>query len=117
VVILSENGLIKIEPHTMHKYSILRKYLAVCKTFNKIYDNFVYVDTHGGSGRVSFKSNGELTEGSPLIASQWNPNAPCHIVELDPDTYSNLCTSTADCDNIQTYEGDCNKWILQIGIE
>jgi three-Cys-motif partner protein len=98
----------------MHKYSILRKYLAVCKTFNRIYDNFVYIDTHGGSGRVSFKSNGELTEGSPLIASLWNPKAPCHIVELDPDTYNNLRASTSDCGNVSTYEGDCNKWINEI---
>lgn len=98
----------------MHKYSILRKYLGVCKTFNRIYDNFVYIDTHGGSGRVSFKSNGKLTEGSPLIASLWNPNAPCHIIELDPDTYNNLRASTSDCGNVTAYEGDCNKWITEI---
>jgi len=114
VVVMSDNGLIQIEPHTLHKYSILRKYLNVCKTFNRIYNNFVYVDTHGGSGRVSLKSNGQLIEGSPLIASHWNPNAPCHIVEIDPNTYQNLCASTSGCDNVQTYHGDCNSWILSI---
>ena len=114
VVELSNNGLLDIEPHTLHKYNILRKYLNVCKTFNRIYSNFVYIDTHGGSGKVSYKKKGELIEGSPLIASHWNPQATCHIVEIDREIYSYLCDSTTDCDNIQTYHGDCNKLITKI---
>lgn len=108
---MSANGFIEIEPHTLHKYTILRKYLGVCKTFNRIYNNFVYVDTHGGSGKVSFKSKAQWIEGSPLIASHWNPNAPCHIVEIDPSTYQCLCASTKSCSNVHTYHGDCNKLI------
>lgn len=71
----------------------------------------MYVDTHGGSGKVSFTSKGEMIEGSPLIASQWNPNAPCHIVEIDPEIYKRLCESTSECKNVTTYDGDCNEWI------
>lgn len=108
------NGYIEIKPHTLHKYNIIRKYLNVCKKFNKIYNNFVYIDTHGGSGRVSYRRGKEWVEGSPLIASRWNPNAPCHIVEIDPDTYQCLCKSTSDCKNIHTYHGDCNDLIDMI---
>jgi three-Cys-motif partner protein len=109
---MPNDGFTRIEPHTLHKYNILRKYLDVCKTFNKIYNNFIYVDTHGGSGRVSCRGN--WVDGSPLIASGWNINAPCHIVEIDPDTYSCLCESTKDCPNVHTYGGDCNVLIEQI---
>lgn len=108
------NGFIEVKPHTLHKYNILRKYLNVCKTFARIYNNFVYVDTHGGSGRVSFRRGRKWIDGSPLIASRWNPNAPCHIVEIDPDTYQCLCNSSSDCGNIHTYHGDCNELIDQI---
>jgi three-Cys-motif partner protein len=109
---MSSNGFIKIEPHTLHKYNILSKYLNVCKKFNAIYNNFVYVDTHGGSGRVFYK--GKLLDGSPLIASGWNVNAPCHVVEIDEDTYRCLCKSTGGCANVHTYYGDCNEIIKQI---
>jgi three-Cys-motif partner protein len=111
---MSNNGFIEIEPHTLHKYSILKKYLGVCKTFNNIYNNFAYVDTHGGSGQVSFKAKAQWIEGSPLIASHWNPNAPCHIVEIDPSTYRCLCESTKSCANVYTYSGDCNELITSI---
>lgn len=114
VVAMSAKGFTEIEPHTLHKYNILRKYLNVCKTFNRIYNNFVYIDTHGGSGKVSCGFNEQWIEGSPLIASHWNPNAPCHIVEIDPNTYRNLCASTSGCRNVQTYLGDCNEWITAI---
>lgn len=111
---MSANGFVEIKRHTLHKYNILRKYLNVCKTFNRIYNNFVYIDTHGGSGRVSFRHGREWIEGSPLIASRWNPKTPCHIVEIDPDTYECLCKSTSDCGNIHTYHGDCNELIEKI---
>ena len=111
VVVMSLDGFTEIKAHTIHKYNTLSKYLDVCKKFNRIYNNFVYVDTHGGSGRVSFRDGKKWMEGSPLIASHWNPNAPCHIVEIDPDTYRCLCDSTVQCSNVHTYHGDCNKLI------
>ena len=111
VVVLS-NGFIKIEPHTLHKYNILHKYLAVCKKFARIYNNFVYVDTHGGSGRVFYR--GKWVDGSPLIASSWNVNAPCHVVEIDEDTYRCLCESTSGCANVHNHYGDCNEIIEEI---
>jgi len=109
---MSPNGFLEIEPHTLHKYNILRKYLNVCKIFDKHYSNFVYVDTHGGSGAVLLK--GKKVNGSPLIAAHWTPSFPCHIVEIDPKTYQCLCQSTSSCSNAHTYHGDCNKLITKI---
>ena len=108
------NGYIEIEPHTLHKYSILRKYLNVCKIFDEHYSNFVYVDTHGGSGKVYLKDEKELIDGSPLIAASWKPNFPCHIVEINSDTFESLCKSTESCENVNTYHGDCNDLIHTI---
>lgn len=112
---MTPNGFIAIAPHTLHKYNILKKYLNVCKIFDKHYSNFVYVDTHGGSGKVSLKGKKDAwVDGSPLIAARWTPSFPCHIVEIDPDIYQRLCESTTDCNNVNTYQGDCNKWITSI---
>lgn len=112
MVALSSNGFLEIEPHTLHKYNILRKYLGVCKVFDKHYSNFVYIDTHGGSGKVSLKD--EKIDGSPLIAAHWTPSFPCHIVEIDPNTYRCLHQSALGCSNVHTYHGDCNKLITSI---
>jgi three-Cys-motif partner protein len=109
---MSSNGFLNISPHTMRKYSILQKYLKVCAIFDKHYSNCVYVDTHGGSGKVLL--NGKYVNGSPLIAANWHPSFPCHIVEIDPDTYSCLCASMSGCNNVQTYNDDCNKIISNI---
>jgi len=112
VVAMSSKGFIEIEPHTLHKYNILKKYLNVCKIFDKHYSNFIYVDTHGGSGKVCFKRKKEKwVDGSPLIAANWTPSFACHIVEINPERFKNLCESTKGCSNVNTHHGDCNKLI------
>ena len=109
VVGMSSDGHLDIEPHTLHKYSILKKYLKVCELFDKHYSNFVYVDTHGGSGKVNL--HGQWVQGSPLIAADWTPSFPCHIVEINPATYRCLCESTLGRTNVNLYHGDCNTKI------
>jgi three-Cys-motif partner protein len=109
---MSSDGYLSIEPHTLRKYTILRKYLGVCEMFDKHYSNFVYVDTHGGSGRVNL--GGKLIPGSPLIAGGWSPSFPCHIVEIDPATFSCLRESTSGHANVNAYHGDCNTKIDSI---
>ena len=112
VVGMSSTGYLNIEPHTLRKYNILKKYLEVCKKFDKHYSNFVYVDTHGGSGKVNL--NGQWVQGSPLIAAEWTPSFPCHIVEIDPAIYRCLCKSTSGHTNVNLYHGDCNAKINSI---
>ena len=52
--------------------------------------------------------------GSPLIAATRTPQFPCHVVEIDPQRYESLCTSTKDCDNVKAYNGDCNNLVAGI---
>jgi three-Cys-motif partner protein len=111
---MATNSFLTIKSHTLHKYNILRKYLGVCKIFDKHYSNFVYIDTHGGSGKVQLEGSSEWVDGSPLIAGNWTPQFPCHIVEIDPNRYGNLCASTKSCNNVSSYNGDCNKVITSI---
>jgi len=112
---MTNSSFLSIKPHTLHKYNILRKYLGVCKIFDKHYSNCVYVDTHGGSGRVQLEgANAKWVEGSPLIAAMWTPQFPCHIIEIDPDRYGSLCESTSNCSNVSLYNGDCNELITSI---
>lgn len=112
---MSSEEFIEIESHTLHKYAILRKYLNVCKIFDKHYSNFVYVDTHGGSGKVCYKRHKDRwVDGSPLIAAKWSPSFPCHIIEINPERFEHLCESTEDCSNVDTYCGDCNELIASI---
>ncbi len=112
---MGKNGYLCVKPHTLHKYNILGKYLNVCKIFDKHYSNFVYVDTHGGSGKVQLDSKtGEWVNGSPLIAATRTPEFPCHVVEIDPQRYKSLCTSTKTCNNVSLYNGDCNNLITDI---
>jgi len=108
-------GILKIKPHTLKKYNILRKYLHVCKVFNDKYHNFVYVDTHGGSGRVSLEGKpDEYLDGSPLIVAHYDDTWPCHICEIDPQTYKALEESVCECENVRTYFGDSNDIIHEI---
>ena len=99
----------------MQKYNILRKYLQVCKVFNDKYHNFAYVDTHGGSGKVSLEGKtDEYVDGSPLIVAHYDDTWPCHICEIDPQTFKALEESVCDCENVRTYFGDCNDTIYEI---
>ena len=115
VVVMSYEEFVEIEPHTLHKYTILKKYLNVCRIFDKHYSNFVYIDTHSGSGKVCFKrKKDKWVDGSPLIAAKWTPSFPCHIIEINPERFKHLCESTEGCSNVNTYRGDCNDLIPSI---
>jgi len=100
---------IEIKKHTKQKYSILRKYLKACLTFEKIYGNFAYIDTHGGSGKVLFE--GRETNGSPLIAAESEAHPQCYAIEIDKDRRLLLRKAVAGIPNIKIIEGDCNKEI------
>ena len=111
-------GFLLIKKHSYKKYRVLQKYLGACRNFQKIYKNFVYVDTHGGSGKVFDKEKKKFEDGSPLIARRTlNTNFqayPCYIIEVEPAKYNNLKKSTNGFKNIKLIKGDCNKKILDI---
>jgi len=107
-----EKGILEIKEHTHKKYRILGKYLGACKTFNKKYRNFAYVDTHAGSGKVLFE--GDFEDGSPLIARAINPSFPCYVIEINEDRYKILNDSVTDLPNITAIHGDCNEKIPEV---
>lgn len=102
---------IEVKKHSYRKYRILSKYLVACERFSKKYKNFIYIDTHGGSGKVLDVERDELDEGSVLRAARVEPSFPCHVCEIDPDRYQTLKNSTRDLPNVTCYHGDCNELI------
>jgi len=107
-------GFISIKKHSRGKYRILRKYLRACETFARKYENFAYIETHGGSGKVLDIEKGELDDGSTLIAAKIKPSFPCYIIEIDPERYKLLEESTKDFTNVTLFHGDCNERINEI---
>lgn len=104
----------EIREHTHRKYTILEKYLRACEKFHNKYQNFVYVDTHGGTGKVVDLNKGERIDGSTRIAGKITPQFPCHSIEINPKRYELLENSAEDFSNIETYLGNCNQIIDDI---
>jgi len=100
-----------IKEHSHRKYRILDKYLRACERFSNKYQNFAYIDTHGGSGRVLDVCTDELTDGSTLIAARITPSFPCYVVEIDRVKYELLTMSTRELPNVKAFFGDCNRKI------
>jgi len=107
-------NFIEIKAHTRRKYSILGKYLGACKLFSDKYQNFAYIETHGGTGQVIDYETKKPDDGSVLIAAKLQPSFPCYIVEIDPENYKSLQQSTQGCSNITLFHGDCNEKIDEI---
>jgi len=106
------NGHIQIKKHTLQKYEILRKYLAACLQFEKKYQNFAYIDTHGGSGKVLFE--GKEVDGSPLIGAESEAHPQCYAIEINQERRLLLRKAVAKIPNIKIIEGDCNKEISSL---
>ena len=100
--------------HSRRKHSILRKHLGACKVFSDRYQNFAYIDTHGGTGEVIDFETSTSADGSVLAAAKLQPSFPIYAVEIDPDNYRLLHRSTQGYPNITIFHGDCNKKIDDI---
>ena len=108
------NGLIRTKLHTRRKIRVLEKYLEQCKSFNKKYKNFAYIDTHGGTGKIIDDKTEEKVDGSVLTSAKTNPTWPCYCVEIDPERFVLLQESTKNITNINLFKGDCNEIIDEI---
>lgn len=107
-------GLLVRKAHSRRKHSILRKYLDACSVFSNIYQNFVYVDTHGGTGEVIDFDSKKPADGSVLLAAKIQPSFPIYVVEIDLLNFSLLQQSTQGFPHIHLFYGDCNKKIDDI---
>lgn len=104
-----------IKAHSVKKYRILGKYLEACKQFHKKYNNFVYVDSHGGSGKVLNASTGKLEDGSPLIARKAiDMSFPCYVTEISPARCKILAESLKEYNEVRFQCEDCNIAVPQI---
>jgi len=108
------NSYIKVKPHSHRKYRILQKYLAACEKFSNKYQNFVYIDTHGGSGKVLDVSKNQLDDGSILIVAKIKPSFSCCVVEVDRLRCTLLKDCVRDYPNVTVFYGDCNVHIDKI---
>lgn len=107
-------GYLERKAHSRRKHSILRKYLGVCKVFWDKYQNFVYVDTHGGTGEVIDYDSKKLDDGSVLLAAKIQPSFPIYVVEIDPHNFALLQQSTQGYPHVNLFYGDCNEKIDEI---
>jgi len=112
--VMSSQRFIEIRAHSRRKYSIVRKYLGACKKFSDKYQNFVYIDTHGGTGKVLDLEINMKLDGSVLTAAKLQPSFPCYVVEIDPDNFRLLRRTTNKFSNITLFHGDCNEKIDEI---
>lgn len=107
-------GLIQIKVHTQRKYNILGKYLTACRKFDEKYQNFVYIDTHGGTGEVFNLDKNQQDSGSVLIAAKIKPTFPVYAIEIDPERFKLLKKSTANLSNVTCFHGNCNDKIDEV---
>jgi len=107
-------SFLEVKAHSHRKHSILRKYLGACKIFSDKYQNFAYIDTHGGTGEVIDFETRKHDDGSVLVAAKIQPSFQCYVVEIDPGNYKLLQQSTQDYSNVTLYHGDCNEKIDDI---
>lgn len=107
-------SFLEVKAHSKRKHSILRKYLGACKVFSDKYQNFAYIDTHGGTGEVIDYETKKNTEGSVLVAAKLQPSFPCYVVEIDSNNYKLLKQSTQEYPQVILYPGDCNEKIDDI---
>jgi len=111
---MSDQGLIPIKPHSRKKYTILQKYLGACERFSNKYQNFAYIDTHGGTGEVFDVADRRSCPGSVLTAAKIMPSFPCYVVEIDSEHYEVLKQHTKGYQHIHLFHGDCNEKIDEI---
>jgi three-Cys-motif partner protein len=104
-------SFLEVKAHSRRKHSILRKYLEVCKIFSDKYQNFAYVDTHGGTGQVIDFDTKKTSDGSVLVAARLQPSFSCYVIEIDFDNYKLLQQSTKGYPNVNLFPGDCNQKI------
>lgn len=107
-------SFLEVKAHSRRKHSILRKYLGACKVFSDKYQNFAYVDTHGGTGEVIDFETKKPADGSVLVAAKIQPSFPIYVVEIDPDNYKLLQQSTQRYLHVTLFPGDCNLRIDEI---
>lgn len=95
--------------------------LEIIKAYAQEYSRIVkangfkdaYIDAFAGAGLHISKASGEFVLGSPLNALQIHPRFDeIHLVDLNAGKAEHLRQLTAGEKNVEVYEGDCNRVLL-----
>lgn len=74
----------------------------------------IYIDAFAGSGVHFSKSTGDFVKGSPWNALLINPPfREFHLIDLNNKKIESLHSISKDFSNVNIYEGDCNKVLLE----
>jgi three-Cys-motif partner protein len=100
------------------KLDIIRDYAAA---YSKILSaqkapelHHIYIDAFAGAGMHISKTSGELVQGSPLNALFISPPfKEYHLIDLNSKKIDLLQSFAANYNNVNVYEGDCNKLLIE----
>ena len=100
------------------KLEILRKYAVAYSTILAAQRNpqlyHVYIDAFAGAGIHVSRTSGEFVPGSPLNAlSVQPPFREYHLIDIDPERVGSLKELIGPRKNVQIYEGDCNRILIE----
>jgi len=98
------------------KLDIIREY---AQAYTKILSSqpqpfhYSYIDAFAGTGRHISKKTGETVSGSPLNALQLDPAfKEYHFIDMNSLKVDELKKYANEHGNVNVYEGDCNKILL-----
>ncbi|MBC8472812.1 MAG: three-Cys-motif partner protein TcmP [Planctomycetes bacterium] len=96
------------------KLDIIKEYASAYSTImNKKSFRYYYIDGFAGAGVHVSKSTGEFVPGSPTNAFNVKPPfSGYHFIDLDGDKVDLLKEITSGSPNVDVYEGDCNRILL-----
>ena len=96
------------------KLDIIKEYATAYSTImNKKSFRYYYIDGFACAGVHVSKSTGEFVPGSPTNAFNVRPPfTGYHFIDLDGDKVDLLKEITSGAPNVDVYEGDCNRILL-----
>lgn len=96
------------------KLEIIRDYAsAYSRILNSKKLPHIYIDAFAGAGHHISKQSGEFVLGSPLNALNVRPSfREYHFIDLNAEKVENLRKVTSGDRNVQIYEGDCNRILI-----
>ena len=98
------------------KLEIIKEYAKAYSIIlsKQSYLQHIYIDAFAGAGIHISKTSREIVAGSPLNALYVEPPfKELHLIDLDGKKASFLAELTKDFSNVNVYQGDCNKILLE----
>ena len=96
------------------KLEIIREYAsAYSRILNANRLPHIYVDAFSGAGQHISKTTGDFVQGSPVNALNVRPPfREYHFIDLNAAKVEHLRSLVGSREDVQIYEGDCNKVLI-----